>query len=107
MNLINIVGIVTISLGIFFLMIGSIGLLRLPDFYSRAHATGKSDTLGLMMVFLGLIIIEGLHINSLKILLVMIFVGFTSPTATNAIMRAAFRFRLKPWFTKDQEKKDR
>jgi len=107
MNLIDIAGVVIISLGIFFLMIGSIGLLRLPDFYSRAHATGKSDTLGLMMVFSGLIIIEGFHMNSIKILLVMIFVGFTSPTATNAIMRAAYRFRLRPWFKNDQKDKDR
>lgn len=106
MNLIDILGIVMISLGIFFLLIGSIGLLRLPDFYSRAHATGKSDTMGLMVVFFGLILIEGFHVNSVKLLLVVAFIGFTSPTATNAIMRAAYRFRLKPWFKKKEENKD-
>lgn len=94
-----------ISFGAFFLLIGSIGLIRLPDFYARAHATGKSDTLGIMLVIGGLIIFEGFTINSAKLLIMIIFVGLTNPTATNALTRAAYRFRLRPWFKKDQIKK--
>jgi len=105
MNFTDIVGIIVIGFGIFFLLVGSIGLLRLPDFYSRAHATGKSDTLGIMLVFLGLIIIEGFTLNSAKLLLILVFIGLTNPAATNAIMRAAYRFRLKPWFKDDKEER--
>jgi multicomponent Na+:H+ antiporter subunit G len=90
-----------ITAGAFFLLIGSVGLIRLPDFYSRAHATGKSDTLGIILVTLGLVIHEGPTLNSAKILLILAFVGLTNPTATHALTRAAFRFGLKPWFRKD------
>lgn len=97
-----ILSIVIVSFGAFFLLMGSIGLIRLPDFYSRAHATGKSDTLGIMLVIGGLIVYEGFTINSAKLLIMIIFVGLTNPTATNALTRAAYRFRLRPWFKKDQ-----
>jgi multicomponent Na+:H+ antiporter subunit G len=84
--------------GVFFLMVGSIGLIRLPDFYSRSHATGKSDTLGIMLVIFGLILYEGLTLNSAKLLVILTFVALTNPTATHALARAAFLFGLKPRF---------
>jgi len=105
MELRIILSIIIVSFGAFFLLIGSIGLIRLPDFYARAHATGKSDTLGIMLVITGLIIFEGFTINSAKLLIMIIFVGLTNPTATNALTRAAYLFRLRPWFKKDQIKK--
>jgi multicomponent Na+:H+ antiporter subunit G len=89
-----------VTAGAFFLLIGSVGLVRLPDFYSRAHATGKSDTLGVILVTLGLVIHQGLTLNGAKIILIMAFVGLTNPTATHALTRAAIRFGLKPWFRK-------
>ncbi|MBN2207452.1 MAG: monovalent cation/H(+) antiporter subunit G [Candidatus Aminicenantes bacterium] len=92
---------IVVSAGAFFLLVGSIGLIRLPDFYSRAHATGKSDTLGVLLVTLGLVIHEGLTLNSAKIALIMAFIALTSPTATHALTRAAVRFGLKPWFRRD------
>jgi len=92
---------IVVTAGAFFLLVGGIGLVRLPDFYSRAHATGKSDTLGVILVTLGLVIHEGLTLNSAKLVLIMAFVGLTNPTATHALMRAAVRFGLKPWFRKD------
>ncbi len=95
---------VIISLGIFFLLVGSIGLIRLPDFYARTHATGKADTLGIMLVIFGLILTQGFSINSVKLLIVIIFVALTNPTATNALARAAFFRRQRPWFKKDQSK---
>ena len=94
---------IIVSFGAFFLLIGSIGLIRLPDFYARAHATSKSDTLGIMLVIAGLIIFEGFTVNSAKLLIMIIFVALTNPTATNALTRAAFKFRLRPWFKKDKK----
>lgn len=96
-----------ISLGAFFLLIGSIGLIRLPDFFSRTHATGKADTLGIMLVILGLVLTQGYSINSAKLLIIIAFVGLTNPTATNALSRAAFRFRLKPWFKAEHSVKEK
>jgi len=96
---------ILISLGAFFLLVGSIGLIRLPDFYSRSHATGKADTLGIMLVITGLILTQGISVNSAKLLIIIVFVGLTNPTATNALNRAAYRFRLIPWFKKDKAKK--
>ncbi len=94
-----------ISFGAFFLMVGSIGLIRLPDFFARTHATGKADTLGIMLTITGLIVTQGFSINSAKLLILIAFVALTNPTATNALARAAFHFREIPWFKKDQAKK--
>ena len=101
-----ILAIILMSFGAFFLLVGSIGLLRLPDFFSRTHATGKSDTLGIMLIVSGLILTQGFTINSAKLLILIIFVALTNPTATNALARAAFRFRTMPWFKKDKEEKE-
>jgi multicomponent Na+:H+ antiporter subunit G len=93
---------IIISLGAFFLLVGSIGLIRLPDFFARTHATGKADTLGIMLVIFGLILTQGFSINSVKLLIIIIFVALTNPTATNVLARAAFFRRQRPWFKKDQ-----
>ena len=86
-----------VTLGVIFLVIGSIGVLRFPDFYSRAHAASKPDTLGLMLTILGLVVIEGATLSSAKLLLIVIFVSIGNPTATHALGRAALRSGLKPW----------
>jgi multicomponent Na+:H+ antiporter subunit G len=109
MELIQILADFIISLGAFFLLVGSIGLLRLPDFYSRSHAQGKADTLGVMLIIIGLLIVEFSHgqfINSAKLFIIIAFVGLTNPTATNALVKAAFNFRLTPWFKKEKEQKE-
>ncbi|MCP2620040.1 monovalent cation/H(+) antiporter subunit G [Candidatus Aminicenantes bacterium AC-334-K16] len=100
MTLWQIISIFLIFGGAFFISVGSIGLIRLPDFYSRCHATGKADTLGLLLVIAGLIVYEGFSLHSAKLLIILIFVGLTSPTATHALARAAFRFGIKPRFKK-------
>ena len=84
--------------GIFFLLVGSIGTVRLPDFYSRTHATSKSDTLGLLLIITGLIIYEGFHINSLKLLLILLFIALANPIGAHALARAAYEANLKPIF---------
>jgi multicomponent Na+:H+ antiporter subunit G len=84
--------------GILFMLVGGIGINRLPDFYTRAHAAGKVDTLGIMMFLAGMMVLEGLTINSAKLLLIVAFVAFTSPVASHALARRAMLFGLKPWF---------
>lgn len=92
----NIVSIILIVSGVFFMLVGSIGLLRLPDFYSRTHAVSKSDTLGIILVISGLIIFEGLTINSFKLAFIVLFVALSNPIGTHALARAAWQRGIRP-----------
>lgn len=92
--------------GIFFLLIGSIGTVRLPEFYTRTHATSKSDTLGLLLVITGLIIYEGWHINSIKLALVLLFIALTNPIGSHALARAAYETGIKPMLSGKKSKKE-
>ncbi|MCP5420990.1 MAG: monovalent cation/H(+) antiporter subunit G [Gammaproteobacteria bacterium] len=75
--------------GLFFLAVGGIGLLRLPDFYTRLHAAGITDTLGAGLILLGLCFQGGWTQITIKLILILVFLWFTSPTATHALARAA------------------
>ena len=83
--------------GCFFMLVASIGVIRLPDFYSRLHASGKADTLGQILIFLGLMIYEGFNLITVKMLFIIIFVLIANPTATHAAAKAAYIRGLKPW----------
>lgn len=93
--------------GLFFFTTATIGLLRFPDFYSRMHATGKGDTLGLLLSLIGLAIYNLHHefcwlglVQSIKLIFIAIFWFLANPTATHALLRSAFESDLMPW-TKD------
>jgi multicomponent Na+:H+ antiporter subunit G len=83
--------------GGFFIIIGSLGLVRFPDFYCRVHAAGVTDTLGAWLVILGLVLQSPSMLVATKLLIIALFVFFTSPTATHAIANAAFTAGEKPW----------
>jgi len=86
----------SIATGLLFVLAGTLGVLRLPDFFTRLHAAGMTDTLGAEMILLGLIIQAGFSQMSLKLLLVAFFLLLTSPTATHAVANAAYQAGLKP-----------
>jgi len=69
-------------------IVGGIGLLRFPDFYSRLHAAGITDTLCAFLIIVGLVIQAGLALVSIKLMLILIFMVFTAPTASHALARA-------------------
>jgi multicomponent Na+:H+ antiporter subunit G len=83
--------------GLFFFFTSTLGLLRFPDLYTRMHATGKGDTLAVLLIISGAIVHHGLNLNSAKLLLIALFIFIANPTATHAIGRAAFRCGIKPW----------
>jgi len=85
-----------IAAGVIALLVGSLGLIRLPDLYSRTHAVGMMDTAGVGFIILGLIIHEGFTLVSVKLALIGIFLFFTSPIATHAVAQVAYRCGLKP-----------
>lgn len=88
--------------GLFFLVVGSMGIIRLPDVYCRGHAVSKSETLGSMLLLGGLALYNGLEINSVKLLVILLFIALTNPTATHVIARAAARSGLQPWVQERQ-----
>lgn len=92
-----------VLLGIFFMLVGSIGIVRLPDFYTRTHAISKSDALGVMFVIGGLIIFEGFTLNSLKLVLIILFIFLANPIGSHAIARAAMKSGLKPLLNDDKQ----
>ncbi|MFU0824440.1 monovalent cation/H(+) antiporter subunit G [Clostridium sp.] len=79
-----------LSGGLFFFMVGTIGLLRFPDMLTRAHGAAKCDTLGAMLSLLGLIIFNGFNVVSLKLILILLFIWITNPTATHLIAKARY-----------------
>lgn len=101
--IVNIFTAVFVLLGALFMLIGSIGVVRFPDFYSRAHASGKVDTLGIMLFIIGLMFFSGFNLISLKLGLIAVFVGMTSPVAAHALARRAVVFGLRPWTRKKGE----
>jgi multicomponent Na+:H+ antiporter subunit G len=89
--------------GLFFFTGGSVGILRFPDFYSRMHPAGKLDTAGQLLTLsaAALFVLEDVTredlLTAAKIMMIVIFVYLTSPTATHAILDAGVRAGLKPW----------
>ena len=82
--------------GSFFCLTGGIGLLRLPDFFSRMHGAGLTDTLGAGLILCGLILQSGFSLNAAKLVFILFFLLLTSPTGTHALAQAALAAGLKP-----------
>ena len=78
------------ALGALLVLLGSIGINRFPHFYSRLHAAGVIDTLASGVFLLGVGVFFGVGLVSVKLLLIFVFLLFTSPTACHALARAAF-----------------
>ena len=104
MNLIlTLVEIVLFCAGLLFFTGGSVGIIRMPDFYSRLHPAGKLDTMGQLMCLssMALYVAARLTLPDLltaaKIVMILVLVFFTSPTATHAIVDSGVRAGLDPW----------
>lgn len=87
--------------GSFFLLIGAVGVLRLPDVYTRSHAAGITDTMGAMLILFGLMIQGGFTLVTAKLLMILLFLLFTSPTASHALGNTAWSSGLKPMLDED------
>jgi multicomponent Na+:H+ antiporter subunit G len=82
--------------GGFFCIVGAIGLLRMPDFYTRVHAASVNDTLGAALILLGLALQAGWTLAAAKLLIIALLIFFTSPAATHALTNAALGRGLEP-----------
>ena len=79
-----------------FCIVGGIGIIRMPDFYTRVHAASVTDTLGAGLLLLGLVLQAGWTLVAAKLVVIGLLIFFTSPAATHALARAALGRGLQP-----------
>jgi multicomponent Na+:H+ antiporter subunit G len=95
-TVLTVVSAVMLLTGGVFGVLGGIGVLRFPDFFSRLHAAGMTDTLCAFLVIGGLVLQAGVSLLSIKLVLILLFMVFTTPTASHALARAALAAGLAP-----------
>jgi multicomponent Na+:H+ antiporter subunit G len=88
---VTVVAIVLVVAGIFFLAVSTFGLVRFPDFYTRAHVVAKSETLGIVLVVTGVMVHHRFGQGTLRLLLLIGFAMLANPTAIHALARVARR----------------
>ena len=96
-----------IILGAFALITGAVGVLRLPDVYTRMHAASITDTLGTGSIILGLMLQAGPTLVAAKLLLILVFIFFTSPASSFALAHAALSSGVEPILDADLREKDK
>ena len=86
-----------------FCLIGGVGLLRMPDFFTRMHAASISETLGAGLILFGLLLQAGITLIAAKLIMIGMLIFFTSPTATHALAKAALARGLQPQLAEAEE----
>ena len=97
MDIMDVVSAIFLLVGSVFALIGSIGIVRMPDVFTRLHAAGITDTLGAAGVLLGLALKAGFSLLLVKLLLMLAFLLLLNPTACHALARAALHGLRRPW----------
>jgi len=82
--------------GAVFCVIGAVGMIRMPDFYTRVHAASVTDTVGAGLLLAGMMLQAGFTLVTVKLVIIGLLILFTSPTATHALCKAALMRGLKP-----------
>jgi multicomponent Na+:H+ antiporter subunit G len=83
-------------IGGFFAIVGALGLLRMPDFFTRMHAASVTETLGVAFLLIGMVLQAGFTLVAAKLVILGVLISFASPTATHALAKAALARGLKP-----------
>jgi multicomponent Na+:H+ antiporter subunit G len=86
-----------LAIGLLFLLGGTVGLIRLPDLFSRAHASSKCDTVGAGSVLIALALLNGPAASDLKLLLLVALITVTGPTTAHVLVRSAHRRGRAAW----------
>ena len=96
-----------VGAGALLCIVGGIGMLRLPDLYTRVHAASVADTGGMLLILLGLLIQASIGLVAIKLVLIIAFLLITSPTATHAMARAARQDGVDPVIDDDNDDQGR
>ena len=92
-------GLAFILIGSIFLFLGALGIYRMPDLYNRLQAGTKASTLGAMSVVLGVGLLQPDWL--IKLIVIILFIGFANPLSSHALARASYRIGIKPYFKKE------
>jgi multicomponent Na+:H+ antiporter subunit G len=95
-NLLDVFSWLLLSTGGFFVFVGGLGALRMPDFYTRMHAAGVTDSIAPILIISGIILQAGLSLASIKLIAILAFLLLTGPTASNALASAALLAGKEP-----------
>lgn len=95
--LLGVVSVALLLVGLVFLAGGTLGLVRLPDVFTRAHAASKCDSVGAGSILLALALQGGLVFGDLKVVLLVLLILVSAPTTAHALARAGFRTGITPW----------
>lgn len=91
-----------ILLGSFFTMVGALGLVRMPELFTRMHAASVTDTLGAGFLILGMALQAGASLTALKLLFILALFFFTGPVVTHALAQSALNERVEPRLSADR-----
>lgn len=87
---------ILLTLGGLFVFIGGVGVLRMPNLYTRMHAASLTDTMGAILIVVGIMLQAGVSLATVKLAAILLFLLLTSPTASNALASAALLAGLRP-----------
>jgi multicomponent Na+:H+ antiporter subunit G len=92
--------------GAVFCIVGTIGVLRFPDLFTRMHAAGITDTLGALLVLAGLMVLAGWSLATAKLIFILAFLWMTSPTVTHTLATAARHGRVFPLIAGEKHREE-
>lgn len=104
--IINIIGALCLFVGSFFCIFGGIGILRFPDFYTRMHAVGVTDTLGAGMILIGLMFYSPDFLTFSKLVMILLLTLLIGPTTSHVLAKAAMHNGLMPELDKNDNNKE-
>ena len=95
--IVELLGATLMLAGLFLGITAALGLFRLPDFYSRTHASGVSDTLSAALILFGMMLYAGFTLVCVKLFIILVLLWFTSPISSHSLVKAAYRTGIKPY----------
>jgi multicomponent Na+:H+ antiporter subunit G len=95
-----------IMLGAFFTVVGALGLVRMPDIFTRMHAASVTDTLGVAFLIAGMCLQAGFTLVTLKLLFLLALFFFTGPVITHALAQACLHEGVRPVLAEDRRSRD-
>lgn len=89
-----------LAVGSLFIVIGGIGVLRMPDIFTRMHASSITETTGSLFILAGLMLFSGASLPTIKLAAIALFLLFTSPVSSYALVNTALLAKVSPRLAK-------
>ena len=94
--LVDIMSWILLTAGGFFVLVGGVGAIRMPNLYTRIHAASVTETMGAVLIICGVMLQAGLSLATIKLAAILLFLLITSPTSTYALSSAAMLAGIEP-----------